>query len=177
MLLYANRCGRETISFKPGKATLTSLDYLLKKNETNCLTLFPTRRGLNKSSRSAVGLVRKVSSTLFTEHFTYTHPTVAAAQNFVRAPDEIDLGLRLAPDFNLDSDLLFWTAVTMVWAGQIFNTILAQPILSNELQLAARELGVVPIDELATSPHFGAMDVSEDRMNQIMFGTSARSDG
>jgi hypothetical protein len=100
----------------------------------------------------------------------YTHPTIAAARNFVSEPDDMDLGLRLEPNSNLDSDLLFWTAVMMVWAGQIFNTILSQPIISEELQLAAQELGVVPIDELSSSSQFGAMDLTKDRLNQIMFG-------
>jgi len=105
----------------------------------------------------------------------YTHPTLAAAEDFISAPDDINLGLRLEPDFNLDSDLLFWAAAMLVWAGQSFNTVLSQPIMSNELQLAAKELGVVSIDELPTSSRFGAMDISQDRLNQIMFGSPSVS--
>lgn len=104
---------------------------------------------------------------------SYTHPTISAAQQFLKAPEEIDLGLAKEPDFNIDSDMLFWTAVMMVWAGQAFNTILVQPIQPRELELAARELGVVPIEELPTSSNFGAMDVSPERIEQLMFGDHA----
>jgi Family of unknown function (DUF5677) len=97
----------------------------------------------------------------------YSHPTIGAAQQFLEAPDELDLGLTKEPDFDLDSDMLFWTAVLMIWAGRAFNTLLVQPVLNDELQLAERELGVVPIDQLPTSSHFGAMDVSQIRLEQI----------
>ena len=103
----------------------------------------------------------------------YTHPTISAAQQFLRTPKEIDLGVAKEPGFNLDSDMLFWTAVMLVWAGQALNTILVQPVLPRELELAARELGVVPIDELPTSSSFGAMDVSSERLQQLMFGDNA----
>lgn len=106
----------------------------------------------------------------------YVHPTLFAAEQFLRSPDSIDLGISKEPDFNQDSDLLFWTGVMMVWAGQALNALLAQPVLSQELQKAAQELGVVPIDELPTSSQFGAIDVSPERIEQIMFDDCNQSD-
>jgi hypothetical protein len=106
---------------------------------------------------------------------SYTHPTIAAAQRFLTKPDEIDLGITKDPEFDLDSDMLFWTAVMMVWAGQSLNTILVQPVLSNELQLAAQELGVVPIEEFPTSSRFGAMNVSPERIEHLIFGENAEN--
>jgi Family of unknown function (DUF5677) len=102
----------------------------------------------------------------------YSHPTISSSLQFLSAPDEIDLGIEREPAFNLDSDMLFWTAVMMIWSIQIFNTLLAQPLLSDELRLAEKELGVVPIDQFPTSSNFGAMNVSSERLEQLIFGGS-----
>ncbi len=101
-----------------------------------------------------------------------THPSLTTADQFIGDPDREDLGIRREPNFDQDSDFLFWTGVMLVWAGQAMNRLLTQPILVEELGLAEQELGVVPVEEVSTNANFGAMNVSKERIEQIMFGES-----
>jgi hypothetical protein len=101
----------------------------------------------------------------------YTHPTLAATDQFISTPETEDLGIVKEPRFTLDSDLLFWTGVMLAWAGQTMNRFLVQPILEEDIARAVQELGVVSIGEVSTSKHFGVMNVSSDRMDQIMSAT------
>lgn len=114
----------------------------------------------------------------------YVHPSVRGAWQFVKFPDHLDsdedgpsgeheldsLDFYKGTHLPIESDLLFWTAVLMIWAGYALAKLLEQPDLRAEIEPLAKELGVPPLEDFPDFDQFGALDISTERIGEILFG-------
>jgi hypothetical protein len=103
----------------------------------------------------------------------YVHPSTGSALQYVdtgRQEYSPDIFRRDPDEFRLGHHIIFWTAVLLTWATEDFTSLLVQPDVIEIIQRAKQELGIVAIEELATSPNFGAVDLTHDRLQSLLFG-------
>lgn len=106
----------------------------------------------------------------------YVHPSARTAFQYLHA-DAADYSpdvFQRASDLPILERMIFWTAVCLVWATKDFTSLLVQHDFTEVLSQAEAELGVVSIEELPTSKSFGALDLSEDRLDSLLFREGSR---
>ena len=108
-----------------------------------------------------------------------THPTFSSAAVYLDDTKSIDSAdvFKRAADLNFETDIIFWTAVFLIWAFDAFGKLLAQPNLHDSVTAYRRELGVHDIDDFSSLSEFGTVDpgMSHERMHVILFGETSES--
>jgi hypothetical protein len=98
-----------------------------------------------------------------------THPSFGGARHFLGDMDSIELGPIRQPDVEIESDMFFWAACLLIWAGQAFQQFTIELPIARQIDEAAAKLGIPSFGDFSSSTKFGAVNVTKDQLYEILF--------
>jgi len=108
------------------------------------------------------------------------HPTLMGSMLLVEgqeADSTLEDDFRREPELAIESDLLYWNACLLTWAGQAFAGLVGGDFpITEELEVASRKLGIPTFEDFSGTSEFGAINVTADELHSILFPEAPKGD-
>lgn len=98
------------------------------------------------------------------------HPSVTTAEEFLHFTQDEDEPpqFRKWPDLKVETDILFWAACLVIWAGQAFEEFVAMFPMKAEIEQAASKLTIPRLEDFSGQGDFGAIACTPEEIEELI---------